>query len=254
LEPLKILAITQARSGSTRLPDKIFKEINRFTLLDIHVMRILKSKRISQLLIATTLNVEDNRVEDKARKLGLPCFRGSVNDVLDRYYQASKSYLPDLIVRLTSDCPLIDANLIDMVIDRLIEINVDYCSNSLVSTFPDGMDVEVFKFSALERAWNNAKLTSEREHVTSYIYNNSTFFNKQLFTAVNFVSEFNYGNVRLTVDEERDFLVVKHLIEKFGIDKDWKTYADYYLSNAEISKLNSSIGRNEGYIKSLNND
>ena len=254
MEHIKILAITQARTGSTRLPNKIFKEIQGRTLLSIHLERILKSKRIDQLLIATTLDKDDNIIEAEANKLGIPFYRGSINNVLDRFYQAAKQYIPDWVVRLTSDCPLIDPDLLDAIIDKAIEKNVDYCANTLNPTFPDGMDVEVFKYSALEKAWKEAELDSEKEHVTPYIHKNSSFNNKNLFTSYNFLNDIDYGKVRLTVDEQSDFEVISHLIKKLGIDKDWKTYANYYLSNKEIKDLNESIKRNEGYTNSSKKD
>jgi spore coat polysaccharide biosynthesis protein SpsF len=151
---MKIIAITQARCGSTRLPNKVLKKINGETLLSIHLSRILKSKKIDQLLVATTTEPADGAIEEVAKSMGLPYYRGSVSNVLDRYYQAAKPHHPDWVVRLTSDCPLIDAGLIDKIIDKAIELDVDYCSNTLDPTYPDGMDAEVFKYSALEKAWH----------------------------------------------------------------------------------------------------
>lgn len=251
---MRIIAITQARCGSTRLPNKILKKIDGETLLDIHLNRILKSKRIDQLLIATTIDPADDAIEEIAQKKRLAFYRGSMNNVLDRFYQAAKPYHPDWVVRLTSDCPLIDAKLLDTIIDKAIDLNVDYCSNTLNPTYPDGMDVEVFKYSALEKAWKEAKLDSEKEHVTPYIHKNSSFYNKDLFTSYNYSNDSNYGSARLTVDESVDFEVIKQLIEDLGVDKDWKTYAEHYLGNKTIQTLNESIKRNEGYIKSVQKD
>ncbi|MBL7931350.1 MAG: glycosyltransferase family protein [Bacteroidia bacterium] len=251
---MKVLAITQARTGSTRLPGKVLKTIGKQTLLDIHIHRILKSNKIDKLLIATTLDKADDAIEKIAAEHQLPCYRGSTNDVLDRFYQAAIKYNPEWIVRITSDCPLIDANLIDEVIDMALKTNSDYASNVLEPTFPNGTDVEVFKFSALETAWKNATLKSDREHVTPYIYRNSTFRGGTLFESVNYTNPVNYANVRMTVDEEADFNVISLMVEKVGLEKDWKTYADLYLSDPEIMKLNKNIDRNEGYLKSLKDD
>jgi spore coat polysaccharide biosynthesis protein SpsF len=174
--------------------------------------------------------------------------------VLDRYYQAAKPEQPDWVVRLTSDCPLIDAELMDKIIDKAIELDVDYCSNTLDPTYPDGMDSEVFKFSALEKAWHEAELNSEKEHVTPYIHKNSSFHNKKPFISYNYANNVSYEKVRLTVDEPVDFEVISEIIGKLGLDKDWKTYADYYLTNDTINALNGNITRNEGYITSLKKD
>ncbi len=251
---MEVLAITQARSGSTRLPNKVLKTIGNHTLLEIHLERIQKSSKIDELLVATTVDELDTRIVEIAKNNGLPFYQGSIDNVLDRFYQGAKEFQPKWVVRLTSDCPLIDANLIDAIIDYAMEKDLDYCSNTLNPTFPDGMDIEVFKFSALEKAWNEATLDSEKEHVTPYIHKNSTFNGLDLFSSSNYENNENYGNVRLTVDEPADFEVVKLVIEKLGLDKTWKEYTDFYISNKEISGLNSSAERNEGYEKSLKED
>jgi spore coat polysaccharide biosynthesis protein SpsF len=251
---MEILAITQARSGSTRLPNKILMEVNNESLLDIHINRILKSVQISQLLIATTVAEEDKVIVEVAKKHQLPFYQGSINNVLDRFYQAAKEFNPKWVVRLTSDCPLIDPKLIDNVITYGIENDVDYCSNTLNPTFPDGMDIEVFKFSALEKAWNEAKIDSEKEHVTPYIHKNSTYNGNKIFTSCSYENNVNYGSIRLTVDEPSDFEVIKLVIESLGTDRGWEEYKNYYLSNDKIKNINSAIKRNEGYKKSLNLD
>ncbi|MES2680270.1 MAG: glycosyltransferase family protein [Bacteroidota bacterium] len=251
---MKIMAITQARMGSSRLPGKVLKTVNGKTLLEIHIERILKSRRIDQLLVATTIDPADDAIATLVANINLPVYRGSVKNVLDRFYQAALPYQPDWVVRLTSDCPLMDAALIDEMIDTAIEKNTDYCSNGLQPTFPDGLDIEVFKLTALEKAWREAISDSDKEHVTPYIYNHSTFKQQNLFTAFNFTFESNYENVRLTVDESFDFEVIKILIEKLGVHKDWKTYADYYRSNELIKTINQHINRNEGYHNSLKNN
>lgn len=251
---MEVLAITQARSGSTRLPNKVLKKVGDKTLLDIHIQRIKKSTKISQFLIATTVDELDSRIVEIAEANNVLHHRGSIENVLDRFYQAAVAFKPKWVVRLTSDCPLIDPILIDKVIDFAIEKDVDYCSNTLSPTFPDGMDIEVFKFTALEKAWEDAQLDSEKEHVTPYIHKNSSFNNEDLFTSCNYESEENYEHVRLTVDEPADFEVIKLTIAELGLDKGWKEYTDFYLSNPKVSQLNSSTVRNEGYEKSLKED
>lgn len=247
---MNVLAITQARTSSTRLPNKVLKTIAGKTLLAIHLERILKSKKIDQLIVATTVEKEDSAIAEIANNSGLPFYRGSLSNVLDRFYQAAKPYEPKWVVRLTSDCPLIDPLLIDQIIDTAIHENVDYCSNTLDPTFPDGMDIEVFKFAALEKAWKEATSDSDKEHVTPYIHKNSSFNKNTLFTSYNFSNRTNYGNVRLTVDQSDDFDVISLIIEKLGFDKDWKSYADYYLSDEKIKNINKHIQRNEGYKNS----
>lgn len=254
IDKMKIVAVTQARFASSRLPGKVLLKIGSKTLLQIHLERILKSKKISKLKVATTLEQESAEIIKIASSMNLECYQGSLNDVLDRFYQTVNNENPDYVVRLTSDCPLIDARVIDDVIDLCVAENLDYCSNTLTPTFPDGIDVEVFRWQALADAWRNATLSSEREHVTPYIWRNSSVQNKSLFRAKNYYSNEDFSNVRLTVDEPADFRLVTTLINQIGDDKPWLDYVTILKQNPELFLLNESIKRNEGYMKSLQND
>ncbi len=251
---MDVLAITQARTGSTRLPNKVLKTIKGKNLLEIHLERILKSKKISKLVIATTINKKDKIISDIASKIGVDFFKGSEDDVLDRFYHAAKKYNPKWIVRLTSDCPLIDAVLIDEIIRKGQKEDLDYCSNTLIEAYPDGEDIEVFKFHSLKKAWREAKSLSDREHVTSFIKNNSSFLKGKIFKSNNFPCSNNFNKVRLTVDELEDFKVIEYLINKLGFDAGWRDYTNEYLKNNYISSLNKNIERNEGFRKSIKND
>lgn len=244
---MKIIAITQARTGSTRFPNKIMNRIEGKTLLSIHIDRIKNSKKTNTLIIATTNKKNDDIIELEANNLGVHCYRGDEDDVLDRFYQAAKSHNPDYVVRLTSDCPLIDPSLIDEIIEATINSNVDYCSNTLIESYPDGQDIEVFTFNALKKAWKKAHLTSEREHVTPYMKNN--------FKVLNIHSNnMKFNKVRMTVDEPNDFIVIKKLVYKLGLNEKWENYTYLYLNDKTISNINDSITRNEGYKKSIKND
>lgn len=251
----KVIAITQARSGSTRLPAKVLKTIGDKTMLEYHLNRVRQAKTVDTVIVATTVDPNDIRIVEIANKLALPYHRGSIDDVLDRYYQAAKPYTPLYVVRVTSDCPLIDPALIDEVVTYTIKGDYDYVSNVIEQAYyPDGQDVEVFKFSVLERAWNEAKLKSEREHVTPYIRNNSSYFGKQPFKSSGYdCKEGDFTNIRLTVDEPQDFEVIKHIIETLGVEKSWQEYTQYYLDN-KLNELNGAFERAEGYKKSLMND
>lgn len=251
---MKILAITQARIGSTRLPAKILKEVDGVSLLEIHLQRILKSKYLSKLKVATTTEPDTYKIIAIADKLGVETFQGSVNDVLDRFYRTALPESPDYVVRLTSDCPLIDPNVIDQVIDACLKTNSDYASNVLIPTFPDGMDVEVFKFSALEQAFKEATLTSDREHVTPYIWRNSTLRDGALFASVNVENPIDYSDIRITVDTQDDFLLVEKIIQEMGTDKTLEDYVKFITAHQDLRKMNQQYSRNEGYEKSLLND
>lgn len=253
MEKLKIVLITQARLGSTRLPGKVLKKIGNKSLLQIHLERLKKCKSISDIIVATTIKDEDQVIYDNSLFLGLNAFKGSVNDVLDRFYQAVKNIKPDWIVRVTSDCPLIDPVLVDKVVNFVCDSNKDYGSNILIENFPDGQDVEVFKFSVLENAWNNANLLSDREHVTTFIRKNSDFNGGTLFSAINYPYNRNFSDIRMTVDEKVDFDLISILINNLGSDKSWLEYTNYMLEN-NLFKMNNSILRNEGLLKSIKND
>ena len=176
---MKIIAITQARVGSSRLPAKILKKFNNKTFLEIHLERVLKSKYINKLIVATTSLESEKPIIQICEKLGISFYKGSEDDVLDRFYKAIEFEDVDYVVRLTSDCPLIDPKLIDEIIKRGLDKKVDYISNTLTEDFPDGQDVELIKFETLERAWKESSLKSDREHVTPYIRRNSTFYGEK---------------------------------------------------------------------------
>lgn len=251
---MNVLAITQARMGSTRFPGKIMEKVQDKTLLQMHVERIKKASAVDQLMVATTTHEHDAPIGDLA--LGLDCltYAGSEDDVLDRYYQAALQHKPTWCVRMTSDCPLVDPMLIDAIVAHAIAQDLDYCSNTLVEHFPDGQDIEVFKFAALERAWCEATLASDREHVTPFIKRNSDFLEGELFTSENYACDADYNKVRHCVDEVQDLEVIKRLIDLHGFDADWMTYTRSYLENPEIRSLNQEVLRNEGYFKSLESD
>lgn len=251
---MNVVVVTQARLGSTRLPNKVLLKIENKTLLQIHIDRIKQAEQVDDIIIATTIEKTDDVIANLAESLGVKYHRGSENDVLDRFYQTVKAIRPDFIVRLTSDCPLIDPKLIDDIILRAKEEDLDYYANIIEERYPDGQDIEVLKFSALEKAWEEAILKSDREHVTPYVRNNSSYKGGILFKSNNHGLEENYNHVRLTVDEPPDLEVIRLIVNELGFDKDWKTYADYYLNNPGIKALNDKITRNEGYQKSVDED
>ncbi len=253
---MKILAITQARYGSTRLPAKILKEVDGKTLLEIHLRRILRSKTITKLKIATTNEEGSKCITDIADKVGVEYYKGSVEDVLSRFFGAAETENPDYVVRLTSDCPLIDPAVIDEIVKFTIEHGYDYVRTDAES-YPDGLDTEVMKFTAIERAYKEASLKSEREHVTPYIWKNGTAEGGSIFSSYKYPNpegNYNADDYRITIDELEDFEVIKALIENLGIEESWKTYIDYLIGHNEIYAMNSRFKYNEGYVKSLNND
>lgn len=250
----KVLAITQARTGSTRLPGKVLKNIGDITLLEIHLSRIMQSKLISKLKVATTVEPDADKIVAVANKLGIESFRGSINDVLERFYLTALPEDPEYIVRLTSDCPLVDPLEIDKVIKESIANQYDYASNTLEPTFPDGIDVEVFKFSALKKAYQEANLKSDREHVTPYIWRNSSVNGGKIFKSFSIKNQEDFSKYRLTVDTQEDFNLIENVIVNLGFNKSWQDYIIYLNQNSELLNINSKYKRNEGYKESLKKD
>lgn len=250
---LKTLLITQARSGSTRLPGKVLRTIGGKTLLQLHLERLSRCKNVSAMLVATTTEPSDEAIYNKSIEWGYRSYRGSEDDVLDRFYQAAKPLQPEWIVRVTSDCPLLDPALVDDVIAFAQQNNVDYCSNTLQELFPDGQDTEVFRFSALEKVWKEAAKKSDREHVTPYIKSNSSALGGTLFTSVNYPCEADFSKIRMTVDERQDFELIERLVNDLGTDRTWKEYT-LHIINHGLATINEGIVRNAGYLKSLKND
>lgn len=251
---MNIIAVTQARIGSSRLPAKVLLDVGGQPMLAIHLERILRSKCISKLIVATTLEPETSTILDIAENQEVSVYQGSTEDVLDRFYQAVLPYTPQYVVRLTADCPLIDPILIDKVIQYAVKNQLDYCSNTLIEKYPDGQDIEIFTFQSLEKAWNEAKLPSEREHVTPYIRKNSTFNGGDMFKSDNFNEDVDLSQFRMTVDEPADLEFIRQLVSQLGPHASMDQYIALLRTKPALLQINSKIQRNEGYEKSLCND
>ena len=208
---MKILAIIQARMGSTRLPGKILKEVNGKPLLLYQLERVKKSKLIDRIVIATTTNKNDDLIVSFCEQYNVDYYRGSEEDVLARYYEASQQFGGEVIVRLTSDCPIIDPSIIDKTIKYYIN-NLpyyDYVSNTIERTYPRGLDTEVFSKKALENTYLKANLERDREHVTAYMYSNPDNFSIGFITNAQ-----DFGKHRWTVDTFEDFQLIELILKK----------------------------------------
>ena len=243
--------IIQARMGSTRLPGKVMMcADNNNPIIFSVIKQIEKSKFLKKIIVATTDLEEDNVIEDFVKKMNISCFRGSSDDVLDRYYNCAKKFSFSSIVRITGDCPLNDYQVIDEVIERFLSGGYDYVTNARPPTFPYGISVEVFSFNALKHAWENAKKPSEREHVTPYMYNHPEKFNINNVKCDNDLSE-----ICLMVDRKNDFDLVKKVFLKIKsrpiLLNDIK---ELFSQEPELLNMNKNNIPNEGYLKSLKND
>lgn len=244
--------IIQARLCSTRLPGKVMRPILGRPILVYVIERVKKAKRVAQIIVATTRKREDSKIARLASKLKTEIYRGSEDDVLDRFYQAARLFRTKHMVRITADCPLIDPEVIDKIVDSYFKSGADYCSNTLEVTFPDGQDTEVFSFQALQEAWQNAKLLSEREHVTPYIKKNP-----ERFKLVSVKNEVDLSEKRWTLDTKEDFKFIKAVLEALypkNSDFTMKDVLRFLEENRHLEEINRHIVRDEGYLKSLKED
>lgn len=246
------LIILQARMSSSRLPNKVLMPILGKPMLARQIDRLSTIKTPHTLIIATSSQPSDDRIEQLCQQLNINCFRGSLDDVLARYYQAAVEFGQNKtiknIVRITGDCPLIDSEIIDNVIELFLTSNSDYCSNCAPATLPDGLDVEVFSLAALEKAYLLAKKPSEREHVTPFIRNNP-----QLFKVDNYNHQSDLSHYRWTVDEAEDFDLITKIYQALYPSNAHFTLADILAlmnQQPELIKINQHINRNEGLLKS----
>ncbi len=239
---MKNLLIVQARVNSKRLPGKVLKKVNNKTLIEILLSNLKKVKEIDQIIVAISNSRSDDVLNEHIKKIGFDVFRGSEEDVLDRFYQAAKINNAKNIIRITADCPLIDINLLEKTINLYYQEKVDYCSNTLPPTWPDGLDVEIFSFKSLELAWNEALTQHDREHVTPFLRSSNKI------KRANYSNKKNTSSERWTVDEPEDLQVITNIINNleppynFSYDKIMKLKKE----KPEIFDINSHIERNSG--------
>ncbi len=239
--------IIQARIGSSRLPGKILRNYKNYNLLKVLIQRLNKSKKVKNIIIATTKQKEDDRVVKFCLDNSLTYFRGSKNNVLNRYYKASRKYKVKNIIRITSDCPLIDPVILDKMILEFKKKKLDYLSNTYPepSTYPDGMDIEIFTYRSLQLANKYAKTKSEKEHVTAYIRRQKRF--KILRTDL----LKDMSNFRLTIDYPKDYNLFKYLIDKFKSKIFFVGMIEiikYLKKNPSLIEYQKKILRNEKFI------
>ena len=223
--------IIQSRMGSTRLPGKSLRKIQGQPLLYYSVTRAKLSKYIDELVVATTVKQEDDDIEEWCLLNDIQCFRGSEEDVLDRYYQAAIKYGFQIVVRVTADDPFIDPRIIDLLITNILNYDKDYITmRNKTNTWPYGLDVEVFTISALREVWDKATTRPHREHVTMYIKENA-----DVFKILEIPLDQDLANIRLTVDYLEDFSraekLLSDLISEFGVDFRWQEVVKLYRSN-----------------------
>ena len=239
---LKTVAIVQARLGSTRFPRKVMEPVCGTPLIGLLLERLSRSSSVDEIVLAVPVDERNESLAAYVRDLGYTVYQGSEDDVLDRYYRAAEAASADVVVRITGDCPLIDPKLVDEVVARLREKNLDYASNTLVATYPDGLDTEVFTFRSLQRAWKEARQPFEREHVTPYLKTANAISRE------NVAHEPDLSAERWTVDEPEDLEVIRNVFEHFHPrrDFDWLEVAHLRQARPGSFMANRHIVRNEG--------
>lgn len=247
----KVIAVLQARTGSSRLPGKVLRPLLGKPMLERQIERVRRARSISRLVVATSEGPEDDAINALCADLGVECFRGSLDDVLDRFYRAALPHRPSLVVRLTGDCPLSDPALIDRVVATQLSGGFDYVSNALNPSYPDGLDVEVMTYACLESAWREARLPSQREHVTPFIHSQP-----ERFRIGEVRSETDLSGLRWTVDEPADFALVEQIygaLHASRPDFDTSDVLALLDRRPELRTCNART-RNEGYLASLAKD
>jgi spore coat polysaccharide biosynthesis protein SpsF len=235
---MKIVAIIQARMGSTRLPGKVLMDLGGETVLARVLVRLRRAIMIDEIVVATTDSVADDAIVRECQRLEVSCFRGSEDDVLDRYYEAARMFAAEVVVRITSDCPVIDPDLVDETI-RAFQLQCgDYCSNSFPRTYPRGLDTEVFTMNALEQGWRHAYEPYEREHVTPHFYEHP-----ELFRLVSCQGQIDYSEYRWTLDTEEDLELLRIIFARFGNKDDfsWGEIIRLMEREPELAELNSHV-------------
>lgn len=216
---MNIVCIIQARTTSSRLPNKVLLNLpynGNKTVLEQVINRVKESKDINKIVVATTINETDNKIEKLCENLQISCFRGSEDNVLSRYYEAATKYKADLIIRITSDCPCIDHEILDELIEKHLNEENDYTSNSLVRTFPHGLDCEIFSYKVLKEAYENAKEKFEFEHVTPYVY--KTNKNKYKIGQLLLNKNKEYSKIRITLDTKEDYILLCEVYDNLYSD------------------------------------
>ena len=239
---MKVVAIVQARTGSIRFPGKILAPIRGIPMIEFLLRRLATSKALDEVLVATSDNPVDDELTALVQGLHLRVVRGSERDVLDRYCLAAESAQADVVVRLTGDCPLVDPALVDQMVAMFLEMKIDYLSNTIDPTFPDGLDVEVFSRTALEKSRSFVTTDHEVEHVTP-LMKHSSMFRRHSYTGSR-----DYSAIRWTVDEEDDLLVVSQIVEEFWphIDFSWTDAIELYDQDPSKYSNNSHLLRGAG--------
>ena len=239
---MKIVAIVQARMGSTRLPNKVMKAIGGVPMIELLLARLARAREISQIIVATSTDPRNEVLADHVRSLGYACERGSESDVLERYLQAARAHGADVVVRITGDCPLVDPELVDEAVRRFRAAGVDYFSNIAPPTYPDGLDIEVFAMAALETAARETAAPYDHEHVTPYLRESGRF------SQASMQAEQDYSALRWTVDEQADFDVVSGIFAHFAPDIHfgWRHVLDLQQERPDLFAANHQLIRNEG--------
>lgn len=239
---MKVVALVQARMGSTRLPNKVMKPIGGIPMIELLLSRLSRAREVDQIVVATSVDERNQVLVEHVRQLGYACTQGSENDVLDRFVRAAKAHQADIVVRITGDCPLVDPNLVDEAIRRFRAAGVDYFSNTNPPTYPDGLDIEVCSFKALEQASQETSRPFDREHVTPYLRDPGRFRSAAMQHGQ------NLSELRWTVDEPADFAVIEKIFEHFTprIDFSWSEVLHLQYQRPGIFSLNQHLIRNEG--------
>lgn len=244
-------AIIQARLSSSRLPGKVLKPILGRPMLELQLERIKRINGLDTVIVATSDREEDSAIADLCHQLDIPCFRGDLDDVLARFYHCAKENNLEHVIRLTGDCPILDPDIVSSLIEYYLNGEFDYCNNFEACTYPDGLDCEIFSFNVLEQAFEQAQKPSEREHVTPFIRNHPNYKKGEI------KGDEDISHLRWTVDNPEDFELITAVYENLYQQNPLFDTSDVLAlvkQQPSLATINTHIVRNEGMLKSLEQD
>lgn len=251
----KIFAIIQARMESTRLPGKVLKKLHGKSIISLIVKRLHRSSGLDELLVAIPDNSSNLVIKEHLKTLNVRCIQGSENNLIQRFKKVADITQAKYIVRVTADCPFVDPEVIDKMIKLIRSKNLDYITNVIPPSWPDGLDISIFSVRTLNMANKNVKSNSDKEHLVPWIWRNSTLMGSNKIKADNYMAPYDMSSHRWTLDTEKDLLFFEKVSSKLSQNDlqsmNWKEFMDFFTNNPDITKINSDIVRDEGLIKSL---
>ena len=254
----KVIAIIQARMNSKRLPGKVLKLINDRTFIELIIRRLERSQLIDDIVIALPANESSHPIIKLLKSININYSLGDEHNLISRYLKAAKAFNADYIIRITADCPFVDPDIIDNMIKKILSSELDFITNVIPPTWPDGLDITIFSMKTLLKTNKYASLNSDKEHVVPWMWKNSNLKNKNILKAFNYIAPVDMKKHRWTLDTKEDYDFFNKTAKKLSwnmlVEMTWKNFIDFYKNNNNLSLLNAGNKRDEGYKTSIEKD